>query len=71
MKLTEVFARAKAENRAALIGYMPAGFPVTRAPMGPIVRGAAPYVGLMIAVMAAVMLWPDIALWLPGTMMGR
>ena len=27
MNLTEVFARAKAENRAALIGYMPAGFP--------------------------------------------
>ena len=27
MKLHEVFARAKAENRAALIGYMPAGFP--------------------------------------------
>jgi tryptophan synthase alpha chain len=27
VKLTEVFARAKAENRAALIGYMPGGFP--------------------------------------------
>lgn len=27
MKLTEVFARTKSENRAALIGYMPAGFP--------------------------------------------
>ena len=27
MKLHEVFAQAKAENRAALIGYMPAGFP--------------------------------------------
>ncbi|MFM8752107.1 MAG: tryptophan synthase subunit alpha [Actinomycetota bacterium] len=27
MKLAETFARAKSENRAALIGYMPAGFP--------------------------------------------
>lgn len=27
MKLHEVFAQAKAANRAALIGYMPAGFP--------------------------------------------
>ncbi|MBU3692131.1 MAG: tryptophan synthase subunit alpha [Candidatus Nanopelagicaceae bacterium] len=26
-KLQEVFAKAKSENRAALIGYMPAGFP--------------------------------------------
>ncbi len=26
-RLSEVFARAKSENRAALIGYMPAGFP--------------------------------------------
>ncbi len=44
---------------------------ITKAPMGPIVRGAAPYVLLMIAVMAAVMLWPQLALWLPSTMMGR
>lgn len=27
MKLHEVFTQAKSENRAALIGYMPAGFP--------------------------------------------
>lgn len=27
MNLDQVFARAKSENRAALIGYMPAGFP--------------------------------------------
>jgi len=26
-RLSEVFIRAKNENRAALIGYMPAGFP--------------------------------------------
>ena len=44
---------------------------ITKAPLGPIVRGSAPYVLLMIAVMALVMAWPQIALWLPGTMMGR
>ena len=27
MSLSEVFSRAKSDNRAALIGYMPAGFP--------------------------------------------
>ena len=43
---------------------------ITSAPMGAIVRGSAPYVVLMIFVMALVMLWPQIALWLPGTMMG-
>ncbi len=41
---------------------------ITRAPMGEIIRGAAPYVVLMIAAMALVMIWPQIALWLPGTM---
>ena len=41
---------------------------ITRAPMGEIIRGAAPYVLLMILAMALVMLWPQIALWLPGTM---
>ncbi len=44
---------------------------ITRAPMSQIIRGAAPYVLLMIAVMAAVLVWPQIALWLPGTMLGR
>ncbi|MBI3154696.1 MAG: TRAP transporter large permease [Burkholderiales bacterium] len=44
---------------------------ITKAPLGPIVRGSAPYVLLMIAVMALVMVWPQIALWLPGTMLGR
>jgi len=44
---------------------------ITGSPLGPIVRGAAPYVLLMIGVMAMVMIWPEIALWLPGTMMGR
>ncbi len=44
---------------------------ITRSPMGPIVRGSAPYVLLMIFVMALVMLWPQIALWLPSTMLSR
>jgi C4-dicarboxylate transporter DctM subunit len=42
---------------------------ITGASMGPIVRGAAPYVLLMIAVLGLVLAWPQIALWLPGTMM--
>jgi C4-dicarboxylate transporter DctM subunit len=41
---------------------------ITGSPLGPIVRGSAPYVVLMIAVMGAVMIWPQIALWLPSTM---
>ena len=44
---------------------------ITRAAMSEIVRGAAPYVVLMIGVLAAVMIWPEIAMWLPGTMRGR
>ncbi len=39
---------------------------VTKAPMGQIIRGSAPYVVLLIAGMAIVTAWPDIALWLPG-----
>ena len=44
---------------------------ITGAPIGQIVHGAAPYVLLMIAVMALVMIFPQIALWLPGTMFAR
>ncbi len=44
---------------------------ITGAPIGAIVRGSLPYVLLMIGVLAAVMLWPQIALWLPGTMLRR
>ncbi|MBK5207258.1 MAG: TRAP transporter large permease [Polaromonas sp.] len=44
---------------------------ITGSPMGPIVRGAAPYVGLMILVMVMVMIWPKIALWLPSTMLAK
>jgi C4-dicarboxylate transporter DctM subunit len=43
---------------------------VTHAPMWEIVRGSAPYVLLLIVGMAIVMAWPQIALWLPGTMIG-
>ncbi|MCL4746658.1 MAG: TRAP transporter large permease [Burkholderiaceae bacterium] len=42
---------------------------ITRAPMRDIIRGSAPYVLLLILGMALVMIWPRIALWLPGTMM--
>jgi C4-dicarboxylate transporter DctM subunit len=42
---------------------------ITNAPMGQIVRGSAPYVLLLVVGMIAVMLFPRIALWLPGTML--
>ncbi len=42
---------------------------ITKAPMSQIIRGSAPYVLLMILGMALVMIWPQIALWLPGTML--
>lgn len=41
---------------------------ITRAPMGQIIKGSAPYVLLMIIGLALVMVFPEIALWLPGTM---
>jgi len=44
---------------------------ITRAPMREIIVGAVPYVLLMVAVMALVMALPQIALWLPGTMIDR
>lgn len=44
---------------------------ITSAPMADIVRGAAPYVVLMIGVMLLVMSWPELALWIPQTMMSR
>jgi C4-dicarboxylate transporter DctM subunit len=42
---------------------------VTRAPIGDIIRGSAPYVVLMLACLAVVMALPQLALWLPGTML--
>lgn len=39
---------------------------ITRAPMAQIALGALPYVGLLTLGLALVMIWPDIALWLPS-----
>jgi len=41
---------------------------ITRAPLADIIAGVAPYVLFLIAGLALVMLFPAIALWLPGTM---
>ena len=41
---------------------------VTQAPIGEIIRGALPYVLLIFICLATVMAWPQLALWLPGTM---
>jgi len=42
---------------------------ITQAPMGPIIRGALPYVLLMAIVLLCVLYFPSIAMWLPRTMM--
>lgn len=42
---------------------------VTNAPIGQVIRGSAPYVMLMILGLALVMLFPQLAMWLPGTML--
>ncbi len=42
---------------------------ITQAPMSQIIRGSAPFVVLLIFGLALVMLFPQIALWLPGTML--
>jgi C4-dicarboxylate transporter DctM subunit len=44
---------------------------ITKSPMGEIIRGSAPYVLLMIVALALVMIFPQIALWLPSTMIDR
>ncbi|MDH5245602.1 MAG: TRAP transporter large permease subunit [Betaproteobacteria bacterium] len=41
---------------------------ITRAPLRDIIAGVTPYVGLMLAGLALVLFFPQIALWLPGTM---
>ena len=41
---------------------------VTRAPIGEIIRGSLPYVLLITFFLGLVMAWPQLALWLPGTM---
>jgi C4-dicarboxylate transporter DctM subunit len=42
---------------------------ISDAPMGEIIRGSLPYVLLLIIGLALVMIWPQIALWLPSTML--
>lgn len=44
---------------------------ITRAPIGDIIAGVAPYVALLILGLALVMFFPSIATWLPGTMRYR
>jgi C4-dicarboxylate transporter DctM subunit len=41
---------------------------VTKAPIGEIIRGSLPYVLLISLCLGMVMAWPQLALWLPGTM---
>ena len=41
---------------------------ITRAPIRDIIAGVTPYVGLLIFGLVLVMFFPQIALWLPGTM---
>jgi len=42
---------------------------VAKAPIGQIIAGALPYVLLIALCLALVMAWPQLALWLPGTML--
>lgn len=42
---------------------------ITRAPMGQVLHTAAPYVLLLIVGMTLVTIWPQMAVWLPGTML--
>ena len=44
---------------------------ITRAPIGEIIVGVLPYVGLLVFGLALVLLFPSIALWLPSTMSYR
>jgi C4-dicarboxylate transporter, DctM subunit len=43
---------------------------ITKAPMIEVIKGSAPYVMLLILGMLLVMAMPEIALWLPSTMLG-
>jgi len=42
---------------------------ISNAPLAQIIAGSMPYVVLLIIGLAIVMIWPQIALWLPGTML--
>jgi C4-dicarboxylate transporter DctM subunit len=44
---------------------------ITDTSLGPIIRGSLPYVALMLAVLALILLVPGLTLWLPHTMMGK
>lgn len=44
---------------------------ITGSHLGPIIRGALPYVALMIAVLVLLLFLPELALWLPQTMLNR
>lgn len=44
---------------------------ITGSHLGPIIRGALPYVILMIAVLGLLLFVPELALWLPQTMLNR
>ena len=44
---------------------------ISQAPMADIIRGSLPYVVLLMLGIVLVMLWPPLATWLPGTMLGR
>lgn len=44
---------------------------VTRAPLGEIILGTLPYIFILLGGLGILMLFPDIALWLPRTMIGR
>jgi C4-dicarboxylate transporter DctM subunit len=41
---------------------------IARAPIGEVIRGAAPFVVLLIIALLIVLVFPEIALWLPRTM---
>jgi len=41
---------------------------ITGGSMRPIIRGVVPYVGLMLVTLVLVLLFPELALWLPSTM---
>jgi C4-dicarboxylate transporter, DctM subunit len=42
---------------------------ISNAPLGAVIAGSMPYVALLILGLVLVMIWPQIALWLPGTML--
>ncbi|WP_322997152.1 TRAP transporter large permease [Castellaniella sp.] len=44
---------------------------ITGSTLAPIIRGSLPYIGLMVAVLILVLLVPELATWLPRTMMGN